>query len=194
MDQQTKITQEANNNREQREELVTVHVRLERLPAEPVPVPKTPAIPSGNGPGAPEKTPGSLLALMAFARSKAQEGDREAQVIYEQAALSQEMEQLLASQEEDDLPSSTENGQPVAEDASMQDVSEEQPKEVPAPGEPDVAEGDVEARKRIRAALEQGVDPLGSTSGSSQGPLVTCAMESFLRPKAKAKTQPDFQE
>eukprot|EP00971_Amphidinium_carterae_P140867 2791040-Amphidinium_carterae.1 len=103
------------------------------------------------------------------------------------------MEQMLASREdsEDDLPSSTENGQPAAEDASKQDVNEEQPKEELAPGEPDVAEGDAEARKRIRAALEQGVDPLGSTSGSSQGHLDTGTMESFLRPKAKLRPRPN---
>eukprot|EP00971_Amphidinium_carterae_P312850 6217513-Amphidinium_carterae.1 len=99
MDQQAKIAQEANNKREQlREELVTVYVRLEKLPPEPLPVPKTPAeaaAPSGDGPSLPAQTPETLLALMAFAKSKAQEGDREAQIIYEQAALSQEMEQLL---------------------------------------------------------------------------------------------------
>eukprot|EP00971_Amphidinium_carterae_P098351 1945458-Amphidinium_carterae.1 len=104
------------------------------------------------------------------------------------------MEQMLASQEEDDLPSSTRNGQTAAEDASMPDANKEQPKEEPALGEMDVGEGDAEARKHIRAALEQGVEPLGSSSGSTHGPLGTGTMESFLRPKAKAKTQPDSQD
>eukprot|EP00971_Amphidinium_carterae_P339078 6476683-Amphidinium_carterae.2 len=73
----------------------------------------------------------------------------------------------------------------------MRDANEEPPKEDPAPGEPDAAEGDTDARKRIRAALEQGVDPLGSSSGSTEGPIGAGTMESFLR---KAKTQPDSQK
>eukprot|EP00971_Amphidinium_carterae_P287650 5710708-Amphidinium_carterae.1 len=96
MDQQAKIAQEANSKREQfREELVTVYVCLEKLPTEPWPVPKTPAASSGDGPGAPAQTPEALLAMMAFTKSKAQEGDQEAQVIYEQMALSQEVEHML---------------------------------------------------------------------------------------------------
>eukprot|EP00971_Amphidinium_carterae_P270924 5376367-Amphidinium_carterae.1 len=100
---------------------------------------------------------------------------------------------MLESPDDDSLGNAG-NGPTAAEDASMQDVSEEQPKEDPAPGEPDAAEGNADARKRIRAALEQGVDPLGPSSGATQGPIGTGTMESFLRPKTKAKTQPDSQE
>eukprot|EP00971_Amphidinium_carterae_P315269 6266148-Amphidinium_carterae.2 len=62
MDQQTNIAQKTNNKREQfRQELVTVYVHLEKLPPEPVPVPKTPAVPSGDGPGALAPTSEALL-------------------------------------------------------------------------------------------------------------------------------------
>eukprot|EP00971_Amphidinium_carterae_P001421 28504-Amphidinium_carterae.1 len=51
MDQQAKIAQEANNKWEQfREELVMVYLSLEKFPTEPLPVPKTPAAPSGARP------------------------------------------------------------------------------------------------------------------------------------------------
>eukprot|EP00971_Amphidinium_carterae_P223030 4425734-Amphidinium_carterae.1 len=52
MDQQTQIAQEANRKRDQfRGELVTVYARLEKFPTEPLPVPKTLATSSSDGPG-----------------------------------------------------------------------------------------------------------------------------------------------
>eukprot|EP00971_Amphidinium_carterae_P088383 1748707-Amphidinium_carterae.1 len=54
MDQQAKVAQEATQKREQlREELVTVYLALEKLPAEPLPLPKPSTQASGDGPGAP---------------------------------------------------------------------------------------------------------------------------------------------
>eukprot|EP00971_Amphidinium_carterae_P146186 2897782-Amphidinium_carterae.1 len=54
MDQQAKLAQETTRKRDQlREELVTVYVRLEKLPTEPLPVPKTPVANSSDVPGGP---------------------------------------------------------------------------------------------------------------------------------------------
>eukprot|EP00971_Amphidinium_carterae_P101778 2014328-Amphidinium_carterae.1 len=75
----------------------------------------------------------------------------------------------------------------------MQDVSEEPQGEDQAHGEADAADGDAEDRRRIRNALEQGVDPLGLSGGNS-GPSAAAVLEHFLKPKAKAKSQPDTQE
>eukprot|EP00971_Amphidinium_carterae_P284711 5652680-Amphidinium_carterae.1 len=103
MDQQTKIAQEAMTLREQlKEELITVYLRLEKLPSVPLPVPKHASAPSYVGPGVPAlseglgqpaPTPENLLSLMAFAKSKAREGDREAQEVYDQLAYTQEVRQ-----------------------------------------------------------------------------------------------------
>eukprot|EP00971_Amphidinium_carterae_P150632 2986091-Amphidinium_carterae.1 len=89
MDQQTKIVEEANATREKlKEELITVYARLESLPSESLPVPKPAAVSTHNGQGEPAPddglgmpapTPTSLLNLMAFAQTKAREGDQEAQ-------------------------------------------------------------------------------------------------------------------
>eukprot|EP00971_Amphidinium_carterae_P348871 6490715-Amphidinium_carterae.2 len=188
MDQQVKIAQEANNKREQlREELVTVYVHLEKLPPELLPVPKAPVATSGDGPGGPAQTPEALLAMMAFTKTLGPRARRRTATGRRKPFTNKwRPHRKWSSLEEDDLQVNTDNGQTAGEDASMQDVNEEQPKEDPSLGEPDAANGDSEARKRIRAALEQRVDPLGSSSGSMQGPIGTSTMESFLRPKAKA--------
>eukprot|EP00971_Amphidinium_carterae_P181562 3602249-Amphidinium_carterae.1 len=72
---------------------------------------------------------------MAFSKAKAQEGDNEAQVINEQIALSQEVENLLENYE-DDSPENAGDNLNGAEDASMKAVSEEPPRTDPIPGEP----------------------------------------------------------
>eukprot|EP00971_Amphidinium_carterae_P323042 6420196-Amphidinium_carterae.1 len=104
--------------------------------------------------------------MLAFTKTKAQEGDQEAQVIYEQMELSQEVENLLENYNDNDLPESSGEDQHGIENASMRDANEEPQRTDPTPGEPDAAEGDPNDRKRIRAALEQGVDPQRSASGN----------------------------
>eukprot|EP00971_Amphidinium_carterae_P048797 961711-Amphidinium_carterae.1 len=160
MDQQAKIAQEANRKRDQfREELVTV---FGEAPKRDLPVPETPAATSSNGPGAPAQNPEALLATLAFTKSMAQDGNQEAQVIHEQMELSQEVEHMLENYDDVDSPGCTGDDQTGIEDTSMRDANEEPPKEDPAP------DGDAEARKRIRAALEQGV---GATRHQHHGKL-----------------------
>eukprot|EP00971_Amphidinium_carterae_P272864 5415562-Amphidinium_carterae.1 len=166
MDQQAKVAQEATQKREQfREELVTVYLALEKLPAESLPLPKLSTQTSGDGPGAPAPPPLAMLALLNYTKQKAQEGDQEAQTIYEQIEITREMDQLQEELDGNGAPAS----EPLnaGEDASMHDASEEPQEEDQARGEADVADGDAEARRRIRNALEQGVDPLGLTGGNA---------------------------
>eukprot|EP00971_Amphidinium_carterae_P008033 158862-Amphidinium_carterae.1 len=59
MAQQTKIVQEATEAREKlKEELITVYLRLEKLPSEELPVPKLAAVPSYTGQGEPAQNDG----------------------------------------------------------------------------------------------------------------------------------------
>eukprot|EP00971_Amphidinium_carterae_P260903 5175960-Amphidinium_carterae.1 len=64
MDPQTKIMQEAS---QKRDALVAVYLRLERLPKEELPLPKTPVA-----------TVSALLEMLAFTKAKAEDGDLEA--------------------------------------------------------------------------------------------------------------------
>eukprot|EP00971_Amphidinium_carterae_P008922 176000-Amphidinium_carterae.1 len=58
MDQQAKLAQAATVKREEfREELVSVYLALEKLPAEPLPLPKLAAQVPGDGPGMPAPPP-----------------------------------------------------------------------------------------------------------------------------------------
>eukprot|EP00971_Amphidinium_carterae_P021672 427686-Amphidinium_carterae.1 len=85
MDQQAKLAQAATEKREElREELVTVYLALEKLPAESLPVPKLAAQVPGDGSEARAPPPQALLALLAYTKQRAQDGDQEAQTIYEQ--------------------------------------------------------------------------------------------------------------
>eukprot|EP00971_Amphidinium_carterae_P248009 4924452-Amphidinium_carterae.1 len=197
MDVQAKVAQEATQKREQfREELVSVYLALEKLPAESLPLPKLSSQPAAAGPGVPAPPPPAMLALLNYTRQKAQDGDQEAQTIYEQIEIAREMEQPDADLDGNGDPSNED--QTAGDDASMPDASAElqEPcqEDDHARGEADVAEGDAEARKRIRQALEQGVDPLGLTGGSN-GPSATAVLDNFLvRPKSKAKSQPSTQD
>eukprot|EP00971_Amphidinium_carterae_P013561 267236-Amphidinium_carterae.1 len=59
MDQQTKILEAALAERERlKEELVTVYLRLEKLPSDSLPVPKAALVPSYSGQGEPAQLPG----------------------------------------------------------------------------------------------------------------------------------------
>eukprot|EP00971_Amphidinium_carterae_P030934 608824-Amphidinium_carterae.1 len=79
MDKQAKLAQEATRKRNQLgEELVTAYVRLERLPKEPLPVPKTPVATSSDLPGGPAPDSEALLAMLAFAETQAEGGNSEA--------------------------------------------------------------------------------------------------------------------
>eukprot|EP00971_Amphidinium_carterae_P226825 4498476-Amphidinium_carterae.2 len=105
MDQHTKIVQEATEAREQlKEELITVCLRLEKLPSEELPVPKLAAAPSYTGQGEPAQhdglgnpapTPATLLTLMACAKNKAREEDEEAQRVYDQLSDAPAVQQML---------------------------------------------------------------------------------------------------
>eukprot|EP00971_Amphidinium_carterae_P272566 5410076-Amphidinium_carterae.1 len=101
------------------------------------------------------------------------------------------MDRLQAELDGDGEPAN--ETQNAGDDASMHDASEEPQRDDHAPGGADAADGDAEDRKRIRNALEQGIDPLG-LSGSSLGPSTAVVLEHFLKPKAKAKGQPSSQE
>eukprot|EP00971_Amphidinium_carterae_P296200 5883630-Amphidinium_carterae.1 len=112
MDQQTKILETANAERERlKEELITVYLRLEKLPSDSLPVPKAALVPSYSGqgepaqlsgPGQPAPTPEVLLTLMAFAQHKARNGDHEAQRVYDQLRDAPDVLRLIsaANQEE----------------------------------------------------------------------------------------------
>eukprot|EP00971_Amphidinium_carterae_P075320 1488465-Amphidinium_carterae.3 len=102
------------------------------------------------------------------------------------------MEQLDADFDGNGEPANED--QTAGDDASMHDASEELQEDDHTRGEADAVDGDAEARKRIRQALEQGVDPLGLTGGST-GSSATAVLENFLvRPKSKAKSQPPTQD
>eukprot|EP00971_Amphidinium_carterae_P114897 2275775-Amphidinium_carterae.1 len=124
-------------------------------------------------------------------KEKTQEGDQEAQEVYDQLSLTQDVDQMLEHLEQHvHYPTGPAEPAPtLAEDSPMQGVSEEQPRVDPAPGAPDAGEGTADDRKRIKNALEQAAEPLGTASeaasSSSSGTTDTC-----LWPKAKAKTQP----
>eukprot|EP00971_Amphidinium_carterae_P217390 4315744-Amphidinium_carterae.1 len=107
MDQQTKVAQEATQRREQfREELVTVYLALEKLPAEPLPLPKLSTQNSGEGPGVPAPPPLAMLALLNYTKQKAQEGDQETQTIYEQIEITRKMDQLQEELDGNGVPAS----------------------------------------------------------------------------------------
>eukprot|EP00971_Amphidinium_carterae_P284844 5654930-Amphidinium_carterae.2 len=130
---------------------------------------------------------------MAFAKSKAREGDREAQAVYDQLAFTQEVSQMLEHLDQQSPVVPVAPAPTSIADSPMEGVSEEEPKPDLGPGEQAEDEGTADDRKRIRSALEQAVDSPGNASeaasSSSSG-----ATDSCLRPKAKAKTQPESQE
>eukprot|EP00971_Amphidinium_carterae_P058092 1148965-Amphidinium_carterae.2 len=75
----------------------------------------------------------------------------------------------------------------------MHDASEEPQEDEADRGEEGAGDGDAEARTRIRLALEQGIDPLG-VSGGSLGLEAAEVLGKFLvKPKSKAKSQPNSQ-
>eukprot|EP00971_Amphidinium_carterae_P210762 4182389-Amphidinium_carterae.1 len=80
----------------------------------------------------------------------------------------------------------------------MQDASEEPQGEDQAHGEADAADGDAEARRRIRNALEQGVDPLGLSRGHSAlvcGPIAAApAQYSGVKEDTAARTKHSKQQ
>eukprot|EP00971_Amphidinium_carterae_P294151 5840357-Amphidinium_carterae.1 len=54
MDHQTSILEAANAERDRlKEELISVYLRLEKLPSDSLPVPKAALVPSYSGPGEP---------------------------------------------------------------------------------------------------------------------------------------------
>eukprot|EP00971_Amphidinium_carterae_P340346 6478649-Amphidinium_carterae.1 len=145
----------------------------------------------GDGSEVRAPPPPALLALLAYTKQRAQDGDQEAQTIYEQVELAREMDQL-----DQDLDGT---GEPANEllsnggDVSMQEASEGPPEEEPDRGEEGAGDGDADARTRIRLALGQGVDPLG-TSGGTLGSDAAEVLGKFLvKPKSKAKSQPNSQ-
>eukprot|EP00971_Amphidinium_carterae_P076297 1506858-Amphidinium_carterae.1 len=192
MDQQAKLAQAATAKREElREELVSVYLALEKLPAEPLPLPKLASQVPGDGPGMLAPPPPAMIALMAYTKQKAQEGDQEAQTIYEQVELARKMDRL--DQELDGNGEPANEHQSTGGDASMHDASEEPQEDEPDRGEEGAGDGDAEARTRIRLALEQGVDPLG-VAGGGLGPEAAEVLGKFLvKPKSKAKSQPSSQ-
>eukprot|EP00971_Amphidinium_carterae_P250613 4975257-Amphidinium_carterae.1 len=80
------------------------------------------------------ETPDSeaLLGMLAFTKTKAEEGDREAQVIYEQMELTQEVEHRLENYDEEDSPDNAGDDLNNGKDASTSDANEE----LPRPAEP----------------------------------------------------------
>eukprot|EP00971_Amphidinium_carterae_P256902 5100295-Amphidinium_carterae.1 len=187
MDQQTKILEEAT---------ATVYLRLEKLPSDSLPVPKTAVVPSYSGqgepapfavPGQPAPTPEVLLTLMAFAQHKARNGDQEAQKVYDQLTDAPDVLRLISN--------ASNGAAPVvptpAGEQPMEDDKEVQQNQDPQPGEPDADEVMAEDRKRIRNLLEQ-VEETPGTVGDASSASSSGAVETTLRPK-KAKTQPDSQ-
>eukprot|EP00971_Amphidinium_carterae_P327334 6458647-Amphidinium_carterae.1 len=108
VDHQTKILDAANAKRDRlKEELITVYLRLEKLPSDSLPVPKPALVPSYSGPGEPAQLSGPgqpapppevLLTLMAFAQHKARNGDQEAQKVYDQLTDAPDVLRLISCQ------------------------------------------------------------------------------------------------
>eukprot|EP00971_Amphidinium_carterae_P332317 6466417-Amphidinium_carterae.1 len=87
MDQQAKLAQAATVKREEfREELVSVYLALEKLPAESLPnaLAQTCCGSTWRWAWHAGSPPPAMIALMAYTKQKAQEGEQEAQSIYEQ--------------------------------------------------------------------------------------------------------------
>eukprot|EP00971_Amphidinium_carterae_P123537 2446663-Amphidinium_carterae.1 len=192
MDQQAKLAQAATEKREElREELVTVYLALEKLPAESLPLPKLAAQVPGDGTEVKAPPPPALLALLAYTKQRAQDGDQEAQTIYEQVELAQDLDQL--DQELAGTGEPANELQSNGEDASMLDASEEPPEQEHDRGEEAAVDGDADARTRIRLALEQGVDPLGPSGGALGSEAAEILGKYLVKPKSKAKSQPSSQ-
>eukprot|EP00971_Amphidinium_carterae_P308919 6138416-Amphidinium_carterae.1 len=75
----------------------------------------------------------------------------------------------------------------------MHDASEEPPEEEHDRGEEGAGDGDTEARTRIRLALEHGVDPLGISGGTLGLDAAEVLGKFMVKPKSKAKSQPNSQ-
>eukprot|EP00971_Amphidinium_carterae_P037285 732842-Amphidinium_carterae.1 len=91
-----------------------------------------------------------MIALMAYTKQKAQEGDQEAQSIYEQVELTREMDRLDEGLDGNGEPAN--ETQSAGGDASTHHANDEPQEDAPDRGEEGAEDGDAEARKRIRLA------------------------------------------
>eukprot|EP00971_Amphidinium_carterae_P260640 5171018-Amphidinium_carterae.1 len=128
---------------------------------------------------------------MAFAQTKAREGDQEAQRVYDQLADAPNIHNMLANADQEVPVGAATTAPPSTDVSPMEGDKEEQLSPERQHGERDADEVMAEDRKRICTMLDQaGETP--EQAGETYSMSSTGAVDTSLRPK-KAKTQPDSQ-